>query len=202
MSNYSLTFINNSNIEGDACVYQQDPDLGVENVQSLAWFTQAAAPTTTLEFDWSIDYSFVWSQTGNLVPGVVFTASQTWPADLSSTNQVTFTNDSGAFTFENQTKGAEEGSLYITEDSTIPVDVASVGIGMSGFGTFAVDAEPNYNLVFTPHPEYWITFGTYTQGEVMNISESTNSAQIEFPENVYAMTATLNADNTWTISQG
>ncbi len=202
MSNYSLTFINNSNLEGDACVYQQDPDLGVENVQTLAWFTKSAAPTTQLIFDWSIDYSFVWSQTGNLVPGVVFTASQTWAADLSSTNQVTFTDENGAFTFENQTQGAEEGSLYISEDGTIPVGEASVGIGMSGFGTFAVDAEPNYNLVFTPHPEYWITFGTYTQGEVMNISESTNSAQISFPDNVYAMTATLNADNTWTITQG
>lgn len=200
MSNYSLTFINNSDQEGDACVYQQDPDLGVANVQSLAWFTKAANPTTTVEFDWSIDYSFVWSETGNLVPGVVFIASQAWAADLSTTNQVTFTNN-GAFTFENQTVGAGEGNLYITEDGTIPVDVASVGIGMSGFGTFAVDAEPNYNLVFTPHPEYWITFGTYTQGEVMNISESTNAAQISFPANVYAMTATLNADNTWTIAQ-
>ncbi len=196
---YSLVFVNHSSQTGSACVYQQDPDLTIPDVMSLAWFAKAATPTTSIVFRWTIDYDFVWSETGSLVPGVLFVASQTWPADLSTQNQVTFSQAGGAYTFQNQQKGPRGGSLYITEDGTIPVGQASVGIGMSGFGTFAVQAQPNMNLVFTPHPQYWITFGTYTQGQVMDISAVSSAAQIQFPPNVYSMTATFNPDNTWTV---
>jgi hypothetical protein len=54
--------------------------------------------------------------------------------------------------------------------------------------------------VFTPHPEYWIAFGNFTTGETIDSSSMTNPAQIVFPPNVYSMTATLNADDTWTIA--
>lgn len=33
----------------------------------------------------------------------------------------------------------------------------------------------------------------------MDVTSVSNPVQIEFPVNVYSMTATLNADNTWTI---
>jgi hypothetical protein len=196
---YSVVFVNNSSQTGSACIYQQDPNIGIPDVMSLAWFAKLAAPTTKISFQWTINYNFVWSQTGALVPGVIFMASQTWAADLSSTNQVTFTNNGGAYTFKNQTKGPAQGNLYITEDGTIPPNQAAVGVGMSGFGTFVVQSQPNMNLIFTPHPEYWITFGNFMQGEVMDITEINNPGQIQFPPNVYSMTATLNADNTWTI---
>ena len=194
---YSLLFVNNSSNLGDACVYQQDPAIGPD-VMSLAWFSKTAAPTTKVQFQWSIQYNFVWSQTGTLTPGVIFTASQTWNADLSTTNKVTFNNIGGAYTFQNQGPGPANGNLYISETSAVAANCA-VGVGMSGFGTFVVQSQPNWNLVFSPHPEYWITFGTFTQGEVMDITSVNNPAQIKFPVNVYSMTATLNADNTWTI---
>lgn len=196
---YSLVFFNNSSQTGSACVYQQDPDISIPNVMSLAWFAKAAAPTTKILFTWAIEYDFVWSETGSLVPGVIFVASQTWDADLQSENQVTFTRQGGAYTFQGQQPGPRSGSLYITEDGSIPANQASVGIGMSGFGTFAVQAQPNTNLIFTPQPQYWITFGNYVQGEVMDITSVNNPARIQFPPNVYSMTAILNPDNTWTI---
>ena len=203
---YSLTFINNSVNAWSACVYQTDPDINLPNVQSLAWFAEVAAPTTTVVFDWTIDYAFTWAETGPLVPGVVYDASQTWAANLTTTNQVTLTQPTTPqgpyYTFANQTQGPNGGSLYITEDSTVGSQNASVGIAMSGAGVFAVNAEPNINLIFTPHPIYWITFGMFQQGEVLDITEITNSAPISFPPGVYAMTATLNADNTWTVGQG
>ncbi len=196
---YSLIFVNDSTMTGDACVYQQDPDLGDPNAMSLAWFAKAAAPTTTVQFDWTIDYSFVWSETGELDAGVMFAASQDWPADLSTTNQVQFTNSGGAYTFQNQMAGPQGGTLYISQDGSIPSNQASVGIGMGGSGTFAVQAQPNVTAMFTPHPEYWITFGTFSQGEVLDIATITSAAVIDFPANTYSMTATLGADNTWTV---
>jgi hypothetical protein len=37
---------------------------------------------------------------------------------------------------------------------------------MSGYGTHVVDAEPNFAAGFTPHPEYWISFGSFVPGPV------------------------------------
>ncbi len=197
--NYSLIFVNNSSMLGDACVYQTDPNINDPNVMSLAWFSKRATPTTRVKFDWTIDYSFVWSETGVLVPGVVFSASQEWAADLSNKNQVQFTKAGGAYSFQNQGTGPQPGSLYIREDSTIPAKQASVGIGMSGAGTFAVQAQPNITAIFTPHPKYWISFGNFMAGQVLDITTITSAAAIDFPYAVYSMTAILNPDNTWTV---
>ncbi|WP_338813073.1 hypothetical protein V9L05_17185 [Bernardetia sp. Wsw4-3y2] len=198
---YTLTIINNSANTGDACVYQKPPDGSNPNMMSLAWLTKRAHPSTTIEMDWTIDYSFVWSQTGLLRPGVKFTASQNIPANLDTQNQVNFTKSDGAYTFKPipPQQGPRSGSLYIMEDDTIPLNEASVGVGMSGSGTFALQAQPNLNLTFTPHPEYWISFGNFTKGTVLDTQSITGAAAVQFPYNVYAMTAVLGIDNKWTI---
>jgi rhizosphere induced protein len=195
---YSLRFINNSDMTGDVCVFQQDPGLG-PNIIPLAWFAQPAHPSTNIKFQWTIAYDFIWSQTGELQPGITFDASQTWPADLSSINQVTFNYSFGAFTFDDLTTGPRPGSMYILQSASIPPDEASVGIGMSGQGAFAVQARSNIRLSFTPHPTYWIAFGTFTQGEVLDISEMTQAKEVPYITNIYSMTAILNEDHTWTI---
>ena len=196
---YTVIFQNNSSNPGSACMYQVDPTIGVPNVMSLAWFAKYAFPTTKLVFSWTLGYDFVWSQTGKLAPGILLTASQCIPADLTTTNQISLDYQNGAFDFVKQTQGAQAGSLYIQETGNIPANMASAGIGMAGSATFAVQAQPNIKLIFTPHPQYWITFGNYTQGEVLGNSNITTSAQIVFPLNIYSMSAILNPDNTWTV---
>jgi rhizosphere induced protein len=195
---YTVVFQNNSTNAGTVALYQVPPD--VPGSMPLAWLTRYAYPTTRVTLTWTLQYDFVWSQTGLLVPGVVATAAQVWPADLITTNQVTLTYDR-AFTFKNQQAGPQSGSLFINADATIPVNTASVGIGMAGAPTMLVQAQPNMSYVFTPRPEYWISFGNYTTGEAIDISSMTSAAQIVFPPNIYSMTATLNANNTWTIQQ-
>jgi len=207
---YTLRVVNNSSNFMDMCMYQEDPNIGVPNALSLAWFAKPAYPTTTVVFRWTVDYSFVWSETGTLTPGVYFDASQTWPADPSivspatdfkAGNQIGLSHPSAnAYTFTSTpTSGAQNGSLYIKEDPNIPLKRASVGIGMSGSGTFAVQSQPNLNLTFTPHPIYYLAAGTYTQGEVLDIGTITNPTDIRFPAGVFSMTATLNENNTWKV---
>jgi len=197
---YQIIFKNNSYLSGNFCCFQQDPTITDPSIMSLAWFTKFANPNTAAAFDWSIDYSFVWGETGPLVPGVTFSASQNVPAGLTSNNRITL-DYNGGYQFMDQTNGTPSGNLYIIEDGTIPsVNEASVGIGMSGTGTFVMQAAPNYNLTFSPHPEYWVAFGTYTTGEVLNIQSMNNPAEVSFPIGVYTMYATLNSDNSWTIS--
>jgi hypothetical protein len=207
---YTLRVVNNSTNFVDMCMYQQDPNIGVPNALSLAWFAKPAYPTTTVVFRWTVDYSFIWSETGTLIPGVYFDASQTWPADPSIVgtssetkpgNQIGFSHPSAnAYTFTSTpTPGAQSGSLYVKEDPNIPLKRASVGIGMSGSGTFAVQSQPNLNLAFTPHPIYFLAAGTYTQGEVLDIGSVTNPTDIRFPAGVFSMTATLTENNTWRV---
>jgi hypothetical protein len=199
MTTYNLTCVNNSNNTGSFLVFQQLPTPSA-NIFPLAWFTKVAAPTTKITFTWTIDYSFVWSQTGQLIPGVEFYASQNWAADLANKNKVTFTNTGQVPTFQNQGPGLP-GSLQIVSDSTVPAGTFSVGVGMSGAGTFVQQAQPNWNWTYTPHPEYWVAFGSYTQGEVLDLQSMSNTAQVQFAPNVYSMTATLGLDNSWNINQ-
>ncbi len=197
---YTLIFKNESSNLGDVCVYQHDPDMAVQDVMSLAWFAKGAAPTTTVTFTWSIDYCFVWDETGVLKPGVVFEAAQVWDADLQNLNCVTLTvPKDGIYTFTDLKHCGNAGNLYIFGDRTVPVRQAAVGIGMAGKPTHVAPAQPNFEWVYTPKPLYWITFGDFEPGVILDVETISLKAAIHFPPNVYSMTAILNADNTWTI---
>lgn len=200
---YSLEVTNNSTQFQDLCLYQRPVDLGVPNAMALAWLVAPAWPGTTVTFTWTETYSFVWGQTGPLVPGVTFQAQQTIPADPEnlSSNQIQLDYRNGAFTFvQGPASGsAQLGSLYVRELSSIPLNTASVGIGMSNAGLFVVPAQPNMNQVFTPHPEYWITAGAFTRGDVLDIEVISNAAQVPF-DGTFAGRAVLNANNLWTVS--
>jgi hypothetical protein len=199
---YALTVINKSTMAGNACVFQTSPDESDPGILSLAWFSKYVFPTTKVAFSWQIDYNFVWAQTGQLMPGVQFTASQDPEANLSTTNQITLMYDpvNKAYTFGAQGTGPKKDNLYILGDRTIPsISDVAVGIGMSGSGTFAVQARPNIQHTFTPHPKYWLVFGKFTQGEVLDIGEITDAVEINFHPGVYSMTAVLELDNTWSI---
>ncbi|MER5268667.1 hypothetical protein ABTZ99_41905 [Actinosynnema sp. NPDC002837] len=202
---YSLTVRNESTQFQDLCVYQQPVDLGVRNAMSLAWLTAPAWPNTTVTFEWTLDYCFVWSYTGSLKPGTRFRAQEVRranPQDLTA-NQILFDYTDGAHRFvPGKAFGVPElGSLYVRELPTVPADGAAVGIGMSNSGVFAVQAQPNENLVFTPHPSYWLTAGTYVHGEVLDIEQISNSVELQYNAG-FDMTAVLQADNTWSISTG
>jgi hypothetical protein len=196
---YTLVFVNHSSRVAAVCVFQQDPGLNVRNLETVAWLVKPAASTSVVTLQWTAELDFVWSETGKLAPGVLAGSAQVWPADLSTKNQLTFTMTGGAYTFENQTKGP--AGLTILQSSTIPALQASVGIGAAGKATFIVQAQPNQPLTFKPSttPEYWISFGSYLSGQVLDVAAIADKTQVLFPVNVYSMTATLNADNTWTV---
>lgn len=199
---YSLNVTNNSTQFRDLCVFQKPVDLGVPDAVTLAWLAAPAHPGTTVTFEWTLDYNFVWSQTGTLKPGVTFHAQQTVPADPydTRTNQILFDYQEGAFKFD---EGAalgtpRRGSLYVRELDSIPIGKAGVGIGMSNSGVFAVEAQPNMNLVFSPHPSYWVTSGRYEQGQVIDIEQISDDAEVTF-DGTTSMKAVLNSDNTWDV---
>lgn len=202
MQKYSLSVTNNSNSFGNICVFQTLPNQP-ENMASLVWFSKPVHPGTTVEFDWNTDYSFIWSHEGELAPGATFNASQTidaGPSDITK-NSIGFTKESGTYRFVETNRTTKAGRLGIYTDQTVPHGEASVGIGMSGSGAFAVSATPNYNFTFLPHPKYWVALGNYEKGEVLDIESLTNTAEITFEPDVYSMKAVLENDNVWEIKK-
>lgn len=202
MSQLQLILVNNSPNAGNIVVYQQ---LGsAPSTNPLAWFSKYVYPNTQVSFSWDpTDYDFVWAGTGKITSGVVFDASQVVPAKLGSTNQITLSYDSvnHVFFFNHQTAGQQPNVFTILEDSSLPADAASVGIGMAGRATFAVQAMPNLTVQISPtNATYWVTFGTIQQGEFFTAETLLAPVQVQFPVNVNSMTVTLNPDNTWTVT--
>jgi hypothetical protein len=197
---FSLTVTNNSSRFEDLVLYQKPDDLGVRNAFPVAWLTAPAHPGTTVRFTWTQDYSFVWSQTGPLRPGVTFSAQQTVATDpqKENDNHTRFEFRGDTFAFIRDDQPGRPGSLTIREQSSVPPGTAAVGIGMANEPTFAVQAEPNTNLVLTPHPDYWVTAGTYTHGEVLDTDRITSEAHLPY-DHTFAMSAVLDAAGNWTV---
>ncbi|MBS2967052.1 hypothetical protein KGA66_28725 [Actinocrinis puniceicyclus] len=203
MTAYSLMVENNSSNRVDFCMFQTPPDLGRVDVNTLAWFVEPAYPTTTVNFQWDTSYSFVWSDAGPLSPGVRFTASQVWDADPmdSQLQAVRLFYGDGAYTFGRLAPSAARyaGSLYVEQGDDVPLRGGSVGIGMSGSGTFAVDSQPNQHLVFEPHPEYWLVAGSFERGQVLDVAQMSTALKIEYFGARTSMTVSLGMDNTLAI---
>lgn len=199
MSNqYSVEFINKSTNSGNVAIFQKMPDQKALNIFSLAWFSKFVNPSVHETFRWNIDYSFVWSDTGEVKPGVIFEGGEETPANLQSANTILLDYNGGYF-FGAPSFTGQAGSLYIDQSNNVPLKQAAVGIGMSNAGTFVKAAQPNLHLEFIPHPSYWIVFGDYQEGEILDIEQITDAIELVFEPNIYNVTATLQQNNTWTV---
>lgn len=193
-----LTLINNSGKPGNLFAFQRYGELR----QSLAWLSKYAYPGTQVDFFWDpASLSFVWSGSGQLGPGVVVDVAQFVPAALSGTNQVTLSYDAEhrTFFFHDQGQGPQGGRLFIRQDNTIPVHAATVGVGLANKATLVFDAAPNLMTVIEARSTLWVAFGDYKQGQYIEDVEALGAVEVDFPPNVVAMTATIDADGKWTV---
>lgn len=192
---YSITIHNASSIDdAKAIVFQQDPSMPAD-VASLAWLAKTCHVNTQVIFDWTLDFNFVWGQNGQLKPGVNYQAGGVIPADLTASNEVTLSYPGGGFEFGATSAGPSAGSLFVNEANDVPgtgnPDQGSVGIGMYGSGTFVVPTQPTGaggGRQFSIQPQYWIAFGNYQPGEVVDESV------LYFPAEVQFTGALFNAD--------
>ncbi|HEV7309250.1 protein rhiA [Ensifer sp.] len=201
MTTLSLTCVNNSELTGSFTVFQKAPPTTVPgDLFSLAWFARPTAPGSQVTFDWSPDHCFVWSETGVLQPGVNFAASQVEPANPDGQNLIQLTEDrDGATMFANPSFDGALGSLTIQQLANVVPNRTSVGIGMAGSGTFAIQAAPNMTAVFTPHPNYWVTFGNYQTGDVIDIEDVSGAVEVTYDGAFTSRTINLGLDNLMTV---
>lgn len=202
MRTLELIVINQSCNLGNVILYQRHPNMRDPSVRLLAWLAKPAYPGTQVSFRWQEVYNFAWSEAGALGSGIVFEASQSWPAnsDNNLTNTVRLTYANGAFKFVPSRLPGQEGSLLLEQDDTIPLRRASIGIGSHGQSVLALPAQPNVNLLFKPQPVYYLAFGWHKSGEVLDVEEVTYPPrELSFPFNVDSLKATLTERNTWQI---
>jgi hypothetical protein len=204
MATYSLQVKNDSPCAGYICLYTDSPETRAiqQNLRSLAWFSKAMNPNGQVKFTWDLDFSFAWAESGVLVPGVHFEAGEIIKADpqKSDLNKALFSKQNDAYLFGNPADATDpsKGALSITTDATIPNGMASVGIGINGKAALAVSATPNYQFTFIPKIKYYVAFGTFKEGVVLDLNSMVKQVQeIAFQPNVFSMQLSLKADNTW-----
>jgi len=198
---YTLTVKNNSTRRGDFAIFQESPNVNVPNVVTLAWFAKSAHPTATLEFQWDTDYSFVMADSAASGTGETIRARQVSPCNLSTSNKIALQKGGGDYSLKDQSQGETAGSLYIEESEDVGANDVLVGIGMSGNPSFLVPSQAGMEVVFTPQPAYWITFGSYTQGELIDVAQAKeNAIKLKF-DDVTDMLVTFGEDGAWNISE-
>jgi len=195
---YSVVITNHSSHPDYFMLFQNDPGSWDKNAMAVAWFAKYSnpSPNATVKFSWTIDWAFSWAETGELKPGIQFEASDSVKTS-PTTNQITLTYN-GAYDFANQQAGADPARLYLREDGSIPLNsLASVGVTMSGSTVYATQARPNQNLTFSPHPTYFLAYGNYAPGDVIDVSTVNNPLELPYETGVYSLSCTLNKDDSW-----
>lgn len=215
MSTYSLKVNNKSLNDGTIAVYQDAPKTAGTTVSvfTLAWFTKFAYKGTSVTFNWELDYNFVWSRSGILQPGVVFNASQNPDADPDKgPNSITlsYDQDRDAFKFEEPTTdSSSKGTLIVSTSPQVPQSkqedngayAAAVGIGMTNNGTHVVQTQPNMKVTFTPHPTYYVVFGNYQTGEIVDVQTIMGGSQALDYRSVVQREVTLTDQNEWKMER-
>ena len=198
---YSLKVINQSSQSWIFYLYQTLPQQ-LHGVFSLVWF---ASPylirvNTQITFHWMADYSFVWADTGVLVPSVIFDTNGVQPAEPEGANTTQFNLKDGPG-LSPPMPGVTSGSLAIENGTDVPPNQFAVGIGMSGMATFIWQALPGYITKIVPSPpNYWVAAGLNERvGQVLDTDTIAQAAPVQFPPNVFDLQA--NISRRWSVDR-
>lgn len=106
------------------------------------------------------------------------------------------------YTFTWETNGNPDGAhLWIADSPQIPPpsnQPSSVAVTLSGDPACVTNAGPNLNQTFSLHPTYHVDAGDYVTGQMVDGADVAGFMELEYRGGNDALTATLNADNTWT----
>lgn len=204
---YRLTVENKSSFSGQIIIYQEAPktNLSSSDLFSLAWLSEgiegsSGGSVNTADFEWTLDYGFVWSRKGQLREGVKFTAAgsaNVESLDPPNRNHISFKKGNQNYTFGEITNG-RKGRIEIHMEESVVQDEASVGVSMSGAGTFAIVARPRFDAWFEPHPNYIVALGSYQKGEVMDLTQLSGMYKLQFKPGKTEVTLTYGSDGVWT----
>jgi len=199
MSKFTLQLKNNSLNPGTFCVFQVQPNLTAHGSPfTLAWYVLGCNPTCYANFTWTVDYSLQWSESGTLADGVQFITGGDVDADPEIGDRYNFGISGPAYTFGKKAAAGSLATIGVNTDDTVQNSECSIAIAVAGKAVAAVQAGPNQAITFTPLPTYWVSFGNFTEGAVVDIASMCNAQELDYGGlGVYTLSYTLDARNKW-----
>jgi hypothetical protein len=200
---YTLTVVNDSELGNpDFAIFTSLPLVADYASLSCAWLVQQIDDNNTYTFTWDIQWGFAWSATGTNT-GVQWAASGSLPADpLSQAECAATFGYNGDFQLLPATGTPDGQTLTITDSPQVPIpsdQPSSVGVTLGGSPACVTNAGPNLTQVYTLHPTYYIDAGQYVKGQMVDGTSLTRFQALEYAAGVYALTATIDADNNWSV---
>lgn len=202
---YSLTVINNSELQRPTfAVFATLPVDSAYETLPLAWFTRQIDAGNEYTFTWDITWGFMWAGQG-AEKGYQWQGTGRRPANPDSEDlcSVAFGYD-GDFYFASQVREPDGAHLRIDDAASIPLpseQACSVGVTLDGKPACVTNAGKNLHQTFTLHPTYYLDAGNYVQGQMVDGDSTTDYLELEYSGTNRGLTATLNADNTWTLEK-
>lgn len=191
---FSVQVVNDSNDDGDVCIFRTNGSEGAANL--VAFLAHRVAPGDDYQFTWQEQYTFIGAETGVLKPGVSVFPRYTAGGDPNAANATSFTTRGFGTP---QREALPGGTLAISIPSALPLQRYSIGMGMQGAPFVVAQAMPEMKYVFLVQLPYWIVFGKFKQGTVLDPGQLANAALLPFTANNPAVRATRTSSGEWIV---
>lgn len=208
---YRVSCQNNTQLTASFCIFQilRYPDSGLAaQPKSLTWFTKKVHPRTGTQFAWTDEVFFIWGE--YVSPELIFTASRLKTDMIRPRKRsAQFSYQDGAYTLKYSSyENPDHSKLQIHTDDTVISNQAVVGIGncscMTGcsVGAIVYDAFKNLNYPIRPEVDYYITFGNYKGGQVIDLNSiSTPVQKIPFSQDKLSFKVIMRRNNLLAVKQ-
>ncbi|NYH78812.1 hypothetical protein FHR84_002137 [Actinopolyspora biskrensis] len=214
---YSMTFLHNDpDLANTTFAAFAKPIYDIQNPFGIAWFSHSLNYSHWVTFYWELDWGYAYSEHG-------FSQGKKWvsggyqyadPQD-KATCSMNFYYSNGDFDWESDyvhPPSPDRDKLWVTFDPSVEDHPATHGLCLSTSSAesnqrdefqlipiIAGDVQARMIQNFTLDPTYFVTVGSYKQGQMASMSEILPLQQVQYAEGVKDMTAELVKGNTWKV---
>ncbi|MCE1247633.1 MAG: hypothetical protein LWY06_13400 [Firmicutes bacterium] len=199
---FTVNITNNTPSFAQFCLYMTSEN-NENNIYSVAWLSKKIKAESQDCLQWTNSYSFFWTPIGDLNVGSMVMPAQTLQGDIIDNNLVTLMGSEYSYFFTQTSPGPTQGNMFIEQATNIYLNQASTGICISEAPVFISEAMPNYMTIYnTSGCNIYLAAIDAVQGEVIDPQSIENPLQIQFSSGSRVKNVTLNADYSWSVTDG
>ena len=176
--------------------------MGCSNPKTIAWLVQPCVAGESVKISWTVAYTVLWSNTGNLTHGTHVPTHGSVNVNPFEGDIETFGKNAQGYSFLGLFPSRSNPcSVGIKTDNTVVTGQVSVGLGIDGHPVLMCPAQPNLNITFTPRPKYYLAFGQYTQSSIVDVNKMSSYIELDYASSdTFSFTATIDASNQWRLT--
>lgn len=175
------------------------------------WQNKYLAKGVEVTFTWEQKYSYIWKEYG-----ADNNAQELKPLESFKENSITLDYDESHQTFlfkdyevQDPISGPplkDSAGYFMVMTNKIPAKLAIAGIAIDDHAAYVMDAGPgdsmNGGVLIKEPTDYFIAYSTKKVTDTSHDAsffDSLEMVHLDFPKNIYSLTATLNKDKKWDI---